>query len=120
MHGLVSNPFIVSQTYGGIGYLFNSHSCAITHDGIDFLLNDGGLGAILKVQTIRLHNDTIVAIEDLISLSNLPESEKVSVASKLRELPASAITHLTNELISKAIAAAPAALPIIQKFLHGG
>lgn len=120
MHNLVARPFSVSQTNEGMEYIFNSHTCAITHDGIDFLLDDGGLSAILRVQTIRLHNDTIIAIEDLIALSSLPEQEKASVVSKLRELPASAIAHLTNELISKAVLAAPAALPIIQRFLQGG
>ncbi|WP_395490723.1 hypothetical protein ACG1VR_08765 [Cedecea davisae] len=100
-------------------YTYFDHMRA-TVTGVDFLLNDGGLSAILKVQTINLHNDTITAIEDLVKLSNLTEQEQASVASKLRGLPASAITHLTNELISKAVSAAPAALPIIQKFLHMG
>jgi len=100
-------------------YTYFDHMRA-TVAGIDFLLNDGGISAILKVQTIRLHNDTIIAIEDLIALSGLSEQEKASVVSKLRELPAAAITHLTNELISKAVLAAPAALPIIQRFLQGG
>ncbi|MGP1216168.1 MULTISPECIES: hypothetical protein [Serratia] len=118
MHGLVTKPFAVSQSFDGVEYVFNSHTCAITHNGIDFLLNDGGLGAILKVQTIRIHRDTIVAIEDLIAISNLPEPEKASIVSKLRELPADAIKHLTLQLLSQGAVHVPAALQLIQKALQ--
>lgn len=117
MHSLVSRPFAVSQSNEGIQYLFNSHTCAITHNGIDFLLNDGGLSAILKVQTIRIHRDTIVAIEDLIALSNLSAPEKASIVSKLRELPADAIKHLILQLLTQGAVHVPAALQLIQKAL---
>ncbi|KMV71927.1 hypothetical protein WB66_05340 [bacteria symbiont BFo1 of Frankliniella occidentalis] len=120
MHGLVSRPFVVSESNEGVNYIFNSHTCAITHDGIDFLLDDGGLSAILKVQTIRLHNDTIIAIEDLIALSNLTEPEKASVVSKLRELPADAIKHLTLQLLTQGVLQLPNAVQLIQKFLQKG
>lgn len=120
MHGLVSEAFVVSQTCEGVEYTFNSHTCAITQDGIDFLLDDGGLSAILKVQTFRLHNDTIIAIEDLIALSSLPEPEKASVVSKLRELPADAIKHLTLQLLSQGVMNLPNAIQLIQKFLLNG
>lgn len=92
----------------------------VTAKGIDFMLNDGGLSAILDVQTIRLHSDTIEALEDIISLANLPEPERVDVVAKLRQLPSDAIGHLTNELLSKAVSAGPAALQIMYKYLSGG
>ncbi|QXX98790.1 hypothetical protein IM817_11710 [Serratia marcescens] len=117
MHNLVSLPFVVSQSNEGVKYIFNSHTCAITHSGIDFLLNDGGLSAILKVQTIRIHRDTIVAIEDLIAVSNLSAPEKASIVSKLRELPADAIKHLTLQLLTQGVLHVPAALQLIQKAL---
>lgn len=47
----------------------------------------------------------------------MPEAEKKGLIAKLRELPASAITHLTNELTVKAVLALPSALPLIQKYL---
>lgn len=116
-HGLIECEL---QQFLSLSYLIELNNTKITSKGIDFIRDDGGLSAILNVQTIKLHRDTIMAIEDLIAISNLPESEKASVVSKLRELPASAITHLMNELISKAIGAAPAALQIIQRYLQGG
>lgn len=91
-----------------------------TCKGVDFMLNDGGLTAILNVQTIRIHNDTITALEDIIALSNLPEPEKAGIVSKLQQLPSAAIEHLTKELVVKGALSLPAALPLIQKFLFGG
>lgn len=91
-----------------------------TVSGVDFMLNDGGLTAILNVQTIRVHRDTITALEDIIALSNLPEPEKAGIVSKLQQLPSAAIEHLTKELVVKGALSLPAALPLIQKFLIGG
>ncbi|WP_414236306.1 hypothetical protein [Enterobacter chuandaensis] len=119
MHGLVSTPFIKSHPMGsGIEYIFNSDSCAITEKGIDFLLDDGGLGAILKVQTVRLHNDTIIALEDIIRVANMPEDQKKGLISKLRELPADAIKHLTLQLLSQGVQNLPRALQLIQTALQ--
>ncbi|EOV2101829.1 TPA: hypothetical protein MAD82_000500 [Klebsiella pneumoniae] len=91
-----------------------------TQKGIDFMLNDGGLSAMLNIQTIRIHRDTITALEDIIALSNLPEPEKAGIVSKLQQLPSAAIEHLTKELVVKGALSLPAALPLIQKFLFGG
>lgn len=119
MHGLVSTPFIKSHPMGsGIEYIFNSDTCAITEKGIDFLLDDGGLGAILKVQTVRLHNDTIIALEDIIREANMPEEQKKGLISKLRELPADAIKHLTLQLLSQGVQNLPRALQLIQTALQ--
>ncbi|CNJ18823.1 Uncharacterised protein [Yersinia aldovae] len=120
MHRLIGTPFNRSVTTDGVSYTFNSYNCYITEKGIDFLLDDGGLSAILNVQTIRIHNDTIIALEDIIALSSIPEDQKKGLISKLRELPANAITHLTNELVVKGAMSLPVALPLIQKYLLGG
>ncbi|WP_141398619.1 hypothetical protein [Serratia sp. JKS296] len=89
-----------------------------TAAGVDFMLDDGGLSAILKVQTIKLHSDTVDAIEKIITQSNLPEPEKVSIVSKLRELPADAIKHLTLQLLSQGLARVPDAIQLIQTALR--
>ncbi|WP_417878594.1 hypothetical protein [Vibrio sp.] len=121
MHGLITDAFTrIEDISGNVDYLFNRTRCRITEKGIDFLLNDGGLSAILNVQTIKFHDSTIIALEDIIRVANVPDEEKSTLISKLRELPADAIKHLTNELLTKAVLAAPAAIPVIQKFLHLG
>ncbi|MDF7658339.1 hypothetical protein PUG81_05105 [Erwiniaceae bacterium L1_54_6] len=90
----------------------------ITHQGIDFIRDDGGLGAILNVQTIKFHDSTIMALEDIILVANAPEEKKSGLISKLRELPADAIKHLTLQLLSKGVLNLPAALQLIEKALH--
>ena len=112
-HGLI----VLEEQQSDDPHIILDHLRATKH-GIDFLLNDGGLSAILNVQTIRIHRETIVAIEDLVALSNLPEPEKSSIVSRLRELPADAIKHLTNELITKALVATPAVIQLIQTALR--
>lgn len=101
-------------------YMLTISAATITAKGIDFIRDDGGLSAILNVQTIRLHRESIAAIEDIIAVANIPEDQKQGLKAALQELPADAVKHLMNELVSKALAAAPAALPLIQKFLQGG
>ena len=119
MHGLISSPFIKSTSLGeGNRFYFDQHSCFITEKGIDFILDDGGLGAILKVQTVRLHNDTIVALEDIIRVANVPEDQKKGLISKLRELPADSIKHLTLQLLSQGVQNLPRALQLIQTALQ--
>lgn len=120
MHGLVKTPFIRSNGMSKNEYLFNASTCGITEKGIDFLLDDGGLGAILKVQTVRLHNDTIVALEDIIRAASMPEDQRKGLISKLRELPADAIKHLTLQLLTQGVLNLPNAIQLIQKALQKG
>ncbi|MFP2266481.1 hypothetical protein [Citrobacter braakii] len=118
MHGLVSTPFVRSETMAGVDFIFNASYCNITEKGIDFLLDDGGLSAILKVQTVRLHNDTIVALEDIIRVANISEDQKKGLISKLRELPGDAIKHLTLQLLTQGVLNLPNALRLIQTTLQ--
>lgn len=120
MHGLVTTPFVRSETMAGVDFIFNAPHCYITEKGIDFILDDGGLSAILKVQTFRLHNDTIIALEDIIRIANMPEDQKKGLISKLRELPADAIKHLTLQLLTQGVLNLPNAVQLIQKVLLKG
>jgi len=120
MHGLVTTPFVRSDTMAGVQFIFNAPACSITEKGIDFLLDDGGLSAILKVQTIRLHHDTISALEDIIRVANVSEDQKKGLISKLRELPADAIKHLTLQLLTQGVLNLPNAIQLIQKVLQKG
>ncbi|MNS51081.1 hypothetical protein D3C72_837450 [compost metagenome] len=70
------------------------------------------------VQTVRFHDSTIIALEDIIRIANLPEEKKSGLISKLRELPADAIKHLTLQLLTKGVVNLPAALPLIEKALQ--
>lgn len=113
-HGLISSG--VTSGYGSI--MTQLVRLKITSRGIDFIRDDGGLGAILDVQVIKFHNSTIIAIEDILAVTNLPEKEKKSIVAKLRELPADTIKHLTLQLLTKAVMNPQAVIQIIQTALH--
>ncbi len=117
-HGLIQKPYIASKTDLGDEYSFTLYNLAITEKGIDLILDDGGLTAILSVQTIRIHADTINQLESIISSLDIPEAEKTGLKAKLRELPASVLTQLMNDLSLKAVLSLPSALPLIQKYLQ--
>lgn len=113
-HGLITN----CMKKGMDGIVINLGLLYITNRGIDFIRDDGGLGAILNVQTVKFHDNTIIALEDIIRVANLPEPQKKALSAKLRELGEDATKRLTLELLTKGVLNLPAALPIIEKFLH--
>lgn len=117
-HGLITNPFETSSTDMGVELIFIVERLTITEKGIDLILDDGGLTAILSVQTIRIHTDTMNQLESIISSLDIPEAEKTGLKAKLRELPASVLTQLMNDLSLRAVLSLPSALPLIQKYLQ--
>lgn len=72
----------------------------ITAKGVDFIRDDGGLSAILSVQTVKLHEDTL---KELLSIAlqqaKLPEPEKESIKEAVKQLPAEGLKHLLTKLI---------------------
>lgn len=71
-------------------WMFLDHMRATTK-GIDFMLNDGGLSAILNVQSIKIHRDTVLVLEDLIAISNMNDEQKEQAKSTLGELSTEAL-----------------------------
>ncbi|MBD8159213.1 hypothetical protein IFU23_14000 [Pantoea agglomerans] len=114
--GLIESGLIATFT----GYSMDYCGMRLTREGADQVLGDESLGANLKVQIVKIHDSTIVALEDILLLSNLPEEQKKGLVAKLRELPADAIKHLTLQLLTKAALNPQAALHIIQTALHHG
>lgn len=97
---------------------FSIEHIKITHKGIDFLQDDGGLSAILDVVTVKFEADTLKAIlENRISQSDLGPEEKQSMIDSLRELPAESIKHLTTELLTRSLDNLPAAILLIGTFI---
>lgn len=87
----------------------------ITAKGIDFLADDGGLGAILGVVTIKFHEDSLKAlIEAKIQASDLPPADKKRFVDQLRELPAETTKHLALKLVDLGLESLPAALRALQ------
>lgn len=90
----------------------------VTARGLDFLAGDGGLGAILGVVTIRLHEDSIKElIAAQISGSDLPPPDKKRYLDQLRELPAETTKHLVLKMVDAGLANWQKALPLLQSIL---
>lgn len=88
----------------------------ITAKGIDFVTDDGGLGAILNVQTIRLHEESIrTLLIDQVQASDASPSVKRRLVEKLKSLPAEGIGSLTE----KGLEAGLKALPNVANWIQG-
>ncbi|WP_226426563.1 hypothetical protein [Xanthomonas sp. MWU16-30325] len=87
----------------------------ITARGMDFLADDGGLGAILGVVTIKLHEETLRhLLESKVRDSDLPPTQKTRLLDQLRKLPAETTKHLAMKLVDAGLKHAPDALQLLQ------
>ncbi len=90
----------------------------ITADGLDFMAKDGGLGAVLDVVTVKLHEDTLKElIAAKIQASDLPPPDKQRLLDQLRELPGETTKHLLLKLVDAGLENWPKALPLLQNML---
>jgi hypothetical protein len=105
-HGLCESGVRVS-TDGLIAW----GGSTITAQGIDFLEDDGGVSAILRTVTVRLHADTI---RDLlvakIEAEPIPEAEKSRLKTALKGLSETALKDATTDLVHLGIQHLPNAL----------
>jgi len=87
----------------------------ISAKGMDFLQDDGGLGAILGVVTIRLHEETLRQLmEARVLESDLPQAQKQRLIDQLRQLPAETTKHLAMQLVDAGLKSWPAALLLLR------
>mgnify|MGYP000122219275 CR=1 FL=1 len=116
-HGLLEAEALIQPEFGGG---FSYRSSRITQRGLDFLEDDGGLSAILGVQVIKLHDDTIRELVALkINQSDLAPADKRKLLDGLGELPAESIKHLTMKLIDAGLDKAPGAFQWLSSLLPG-
>ena len=110
-HELVEDGADLQFSADGKTYYRYSAFPQITHKGIDFMLQDGGLSAILNVQ----HEDTLRALlESSIANSSLAEDEKSTLKSSLGKLGFENLKFLTTKLLDKGIENLPALIQQIQ------
>ena len=102
-HGLAELRF--QRLLDGSVGLFSGR---ITAKGLDFLADDGGLGAILGVVTVKLHHDTV---RDLlvarIEESGVDASVKTRMISKLKDLPAEAMQRVAQQAVDAGLRQLP-------------
>lgn len=113
-HGLVS--LVTTTPLNGPKRVIEAK---ITSKGIDFLEDDGGLGAILGTVTVKLHEDTLrQLIEAKVQSASLPEEQKSSLLKALREAPGDAIKQLTTKLVEAGLDHGSKAGPLLQTWIQ--
>lgn len=92
------------------------HGVKITAKGIDFLADDGGVGAILSVVTIKIHEDSIrLLISQRIDASALAEGDKDSLKATLKSLPGEGLKHLMTKLVDASLDSLPKTIDLFSK-----
>ncbi len=75
----------------------------LTNRGVDFLADDGGLGAILDVVTIRLEAETLrTLVAARIESSDLPKEEKSRLIKALEGLKKKGLEEMNSRLVKYA------------------
>jgi hypothetical protein len=109
-HGLLSSGYKRMSTISNNGF-YAAGETSITAKGLDLLADDGGLGAVLGVVTIKIHDDTIrQLIERRVLESDLPPPDKKRLIDQLQSLPGETIKHLALKLVDKGLANGPQAI----------
>ena len=117
-HELVEAKSIIITEYMDGDLVLDFGASTLTHHGVDFLANDGGLSAILSVITIKFETQTLKAIlTTKINQSDLTPENKKSMIDALEELPAESIKHLTTKLLDECVDNLPAAILLIGTWL---
>lgn len=94
-HGLITGKL----EFSGTGDRSGRGNLRITHHGLDFLADDGGLGAILGVVTVKLHDDTIrkLLMARVDEDNAIDESAKAQLKDTIRGLPGEMLSTLVKE-----------------------
>lgn len=117
-HGLLEEKSVIISRSLDFDTPMILNTTRLSHKGMDFLADDGGLSAILNVVTVKFEADTLKAIlESKINDSDLSSEEKNSMIDALRELPAESIKHLTTTLLDKGIESLPSVMLLIGTYL---
>ncbi|HBQ8757060.1 TPA: hypothetical protein L9Z02_004101 [Klebsiella pneumoniae] len=102
-HGLIEVK-LSNEIGRRLPYVIDSFT-KITSKGIDFIRDDGGLGAILNVQTIKFHRDAVVVLEDLIAISNMNDEQKEKAKSTLSKMSTEALKTVVQAATTAGLSA---------------
>lgn len=103
MHGIVSlvfSPFLEDNDV--------LHEIMPTQKAFDVLHEKGGWSAILNVQVVKLHEESIRdLLQQRLNQSDLPDSQKQVLATTISQLPDVALKHLTTKLLDYLLTQSP-------------
>lgn len=119
-HGLIN--FKQSET--GLGdcsiSIDDVRLIVITHKGIDFIENDGGLSAILNTINVQFKEDTLKALlsREVNSSEGIDNNQKQRIQEAIREMPAEMLKSLSEDLIRTSINNSPTFIVMLISWLH--
>ncbi|RWK12160.1 hypothetical protein [Mesorhizobium sp.] len=94
------------------------HTATATARGLDFLADDGGLGAILGVVTVRLHDDTIrKLLIEKIEKADGDSTIKGLMIAKVKELPSEALGSVAMTGLGAALDQTPHLFTLLRTIL---
>ena len=120
-HGLVVSGFRRRGNLSDNSFI-DVHEHLITPAGLDFLADDGGLGAMLGVVTVRFDSaqwSELLAAR-IEALESVSLEERSQVADVLRKLPAKAVEKVSEKLLDWAVDHAQDALPLLRMWIGLG
>jgi hypothetical protein len=101
-HGLIIN--IIDSGFDTKGRAPDIIQAKITEEGLDFLEDDGGVGAILKTITVKFDPDNLrKLIASKLDKLEIPADKKDSAKSLLKDAPAHAWKSLYTKLINTGV-----------------
>lgn len=115
-HGLIENGYKIIRSAGGGTHWSNTGGTVITAAGLDFIADDGGLGAILKTVTVRLDAGQFAELlaSKIETLPGVPVKERSELAKAIRRMPATAIEKLTEKMVDWTVDHAGEMLPLVR------
>ena len=92
---------------------------AITHRGIDFIENDGGLSAILNVVNVQFKEETLKALlsKEVNDSEEIDTSQKQRIQEAIRDMPSDLLKSLSEDLVKTAISNSPSFIFLLMSWL---
>lgn len=113
-HGLIqpqamrntTNPEIITAT--------------ITAKGLDFLEDDGGVGAILSTVSVKIDKNNLRDLLEInISSANISDKDKSALKTAIKNAPSTVLTETLRKLVGLALDRGPDAARLIQNIFLG-
>lgn len=101
-HGLIAKDSVIfTKTLGDYERGQGINRAEITHKGIDFLLDDGGLSAILNILTVKFEAEQFKSLlqSQILNSTAISDDKKRDYLEYIKGLPNEAIVHLMTKFI---------------------
>ncbi|ATF73894.1 hypothetical protein [Pasteurella multocida] len=116
----IANLFYL-QEHDLVTGFFEKNTCCnfskgrLTHKGVDFLLDDGGLSSILGTITVKLHEDTLKKLLlSKIENADLPKEEKTKIIKVVKNLGNTALEQVVANLVDIGFENLPKLIPLLR------